>query len=208
MKFVLLALFGLVLGATSYGSCNKISISREIERLQVPSSYQINSLLGLSSLSGIGTAMEKYGKLLLLSQREIEVSNYLYSFERTHPVLGCFCHTIPILATWVYVSEDNWHSFLSVSAFYIPFAISWFISMRYIFCGYNEEDCRLSKRTVFPSEGGYEALEGYFDKEARRVSYIISLRMDAMNHQKKEIVWCNGVRIAISVLAFILGIVL
>ena len=208
MNYVLLALFALVLGATSYGSCNKISLSREIERLEVPSSYQINYLLGRSSSHNIGTVMEKFGNLLLLSQKEVEVSNYLYSFERTHPVLECFYHTLPILSSWVYGSKDYWYNFLSVSAFLIPFAASWFLSKRFIFCGYNEEDCRPSKRTVFPSEGGYEALEEYFDKETRRISYIIRLRMDAINHQKKEIVWCNGIRIAITVLAFTLGIVL
>lgn len=212
MKYVLLTLFALVSGVLSYGSCNKICINRKIERLEVPSSSQIDNLLGRSSSHNIGTVMEKYGNLLLLSQREVEVSNYLYSFERTFPFIESFGLTLLSLVAWVDVSEDYWYlylsSYLSIFVFYILFATSWFLAKRFLFCGYNEEDCSPSKRTVFPSEGGYKALEEYFDKEARRVSYMISLRLDAINHQKKEIAWCNGIRIAISVLVFILGIVL
>lgn len=208
MSYVLLSFFGLILGVTSYGSCNKISISREIERLQVPSSYQINFLLGRASSRNIGTVMEKYGKLLLLSQREVEVSNYLYSFERTFPVLERFYRTLPVLIAWVYGSKDYWHNFLSISAFYIPFAASWFLSKKLVFQGYNEKDYPPSKRTNFPSEGDHEALEEYFDSEIRRVSYTISLRLDAINNQKKEITWCNEISIAVAVFAFTLGIML
>ena len=208
MKFVLLAFTAIILGVTAYGACNKIDVNHNIESLEIPSIYQIDYLLDNSTATNIGTIMEKYGTMVCFSHKEIEISNYLYAFDRTHPFLSSVYLTLPILYTWISGNSNFAHKLLVISILYLPFLVSWFLSKRFIFSSYNEDCFQPSKRTSFPTGGGFQALEHFFDKEEDRVYYIIGLRSDEMKRQKKVITYCNSIRIATTVFVTVLGITL
>lgn len=208
MDLILLSALALVLGIASCGSCNRIWLNHNIKSLQVPSPYQIDNILDGASPQNTGTIMQKYGILLYFSRKGVDVSNYLYSFERTYPLLEKLYLTLPILGAWLSREEGfTIDKFLVCVAILLPFAAGWILSRIFIFRGYNEADCRPSERTPFPVTGGYEALEDYFDKEEKRAFHIIDLRVYEMERQKKRISRCNGIRIAVIALAFVFGLI-
>ena len=215
MELTILCISMFILGIVSIGVCNHISLDTDFKAPQKPDQYALSASIAKADLSEARRILSGYSDFSYFLQKNTDVSNYLYSLDRTYPALTVFGLSLLVFAVWLQ-SEILCSRPLILLVVYAPYALGFLLAKFFpvyaVLCDKREglypytEKNLASATTPFPKSESPEDVLEYFAAEEQRFYRTVSYRVKAMKIQQTIIARCRVLQAAAMAAGIVSGI--